>query len=215
LLSQIAQSNSTIQSLEISNANHKAKCEKLTGNLNRAKSEIMTLKQNCHELSSQHRRQNEAEINHLVSIQKDLKSKLCKTIDVMKSQIAENESLMEKLTESTAHQRKQVQEIAQIRLSNKALELQIESLTGQANRDRDVLASQYRFKSLADDTKFQEELMELKAQHTREMNAVLLPLIEEFDELGGFTVDDLGTAAFQKRIRHIGQTYRNFLQNAN
>jgi predicted house-cleaning noncanonical NTP pyrophosphatase (MazG superfamily) len=122
----------------------------------------------------------------------------------MKNQIAENESLVEKLKESTSHQRKQAQEIAQIRTSNKALD-----------SSRDVLASQYRFKSLADDTKFQEELMELKAQHTREMNAVLLPLIEEFDELGGFTVDDLGTAAFQKRIRRIGQTYRNFLQNTN
>jgi chromosome segregation ATPase len=215
LFPKFAESQTFVKSLETSNEELRQKCRTLSDVVRKAKTEIARLKQEYQALCSSKRRENDAEINHLVSIQNDLKSKFSASDSSDKKQAKENQSMAEKVGQFEEGLKNANEENWKLICANKALQLQVQSLTDQMDREKEVIASQYRLRLIADDTRRQEEIAAIKAKHTQDMNAIVLTLVEEFEELGRFSVEDIRSAEFQKQIRRVGHIYRKLTRQSN
>jgi chromosome segregation ATPase len=215
LFPKFAESQTLVKSLETFNEELRQKCQKSSDVVRKVESEIARLKREHQALCSSKRRENEAEISHLVPIQKDLKSKFEEVIRVMKKQAKENQSLAEKVGRFEEDLTNANEENRKLVCANKTLQFQVASLTDQRARDKEVMVLQYRFKLIADDTRHQEEIAAIKGKNAQDMDAVVLTLIEEFDELGSFSVGDSGSPEFQKQIRRIGRACRKLLRQSN
>ncbi|EAX84917.1 hypothetical protein TVAG_177680 [Trichomonas vaginalis G3] len=152
------------------------------------------------------------EAQKLVEVQNQLKQKLTDSIESLKTQSAENQELQRKLTESLrineGKAQEMMKEISKLTASKKAAEVQIQSLQDQMKREADLIASQYNFKSVAQETKRQEEIAELKANFEKEKNALIIDVLEEFNALQSLGEEEIDESTFMSTIRKIAGEYR-------
>lgn len=154
--------------------------------------------------------ENQAEIQHLEEIQSELKEKLMQTISVMKEQMSDNESLSAEL-ESQKRMCDSAQErVSKLAKANKALDLKVASLTEQMAREKEILTTQFRFQTMSNETKHQQEMNTLKTKCATDLNAIVLTLTEEFEEFADIEVGKC--MDIQKAIHRLAHNYRSMRQ---
>jgi hypothetical protein len=208
LLNQLSQSGTSAQTIAGENAGLREKCDKLSCACKKLQADLSASQRENRKKQTVATGQTEAEVVRLTSIHRDLKSRLRSAIEMAKSQVAENKYLSDELEALQRDHSTQAEAVSRLAIANKALTFQLESITDQVSRDRNVIAAQFRLKSLSEETKRQEELTVMRNQYASQIGSIMLALQNEFDELDSLTPDQLGSSEFFEAIRAIGHRCR-------
>ena len=185
-----------------------AKQDKLERTINVLKDKQKKLEQTIRSREQENKR----ETQKLVEAQNQLKAKLADSIEAIKTQTSENQQLSQKLADALrvneGKAQEMMKEITKLQTSKKAAEVQIQSLQDQMKREAELIESQYKFKSVAEETKHQEEVAQLKAKMDKEKNSLIISVLEEFNALQNLGDEEVDTKTFMSIVHKLGVDYR-------
>lgn len=148
-----------------------------------------------------------------VNIQSDLQKKLKQTIDAMSFQLGEKDQLNKRLSEdlrlSEDRNKAMAADISKLTIAKKGLEVQLQSVKDQLEREIQLIQSQQTFREISSETKHQEEMCSLKAKCNGEKNQMLLRILEEFDVLKTFGEEDIDENSAMEMIVKVASDYKS------